>query len=137
LVGVSFGPGKQVHEVAGSVAIRFDHENHVEVRGGVQQIQQRPQCEALSRVAFETEIDPHMLHAGLLRSRGQCGNVRGAEVAPQEIVEIHAAWLAKRVNNASRCRRFEHERENLTFAGVRDEQRLCVPSVTCWWWEAA
>src|SRR5690606_32339077 len=54
-----------------------------------QQVQHRPQREALTAVALEPEIDLDPLDPRRLHLRADRGKVGGAEVAAQQIVEVH------------------------------------------------
>ena len=50
----------------------------------------RPEREASAPVLLQSEIDLHALDAGGKRLGGQSGEVGGAEIAAQLVVEVHA-----------------------------------------------
>jgi len=55
---------QEIHEVAGGFPIFFVLERHIEIGGGPEHVQERPQCKALAPILLKAEIDPAVLDAG-------------------------------------------------------------------------
>ena len=55
---------QEIHEVASCFPVFLVVERHVEVGGGPEHVQERPQCKALAPVLLEAKVDPAMLDAG-------------------------------------------------------------------------
>ena len=73
---IAFRCRQYVHEVAGCFLVFLVLERHIEIGGGPEHLQERPQCKALTPVLLKTEIDPAVLDAGsgLLRCASYCLN---------------------------------------------------------------
>ena len=48
---------QKIHEVAGCLPVFLAFERHIEIGGGPEHVQERPQCKALAPVLLEAEID--------------------------------------------------------------------------------
>ena len=61
---IAFRCRQQIHEVAGRFPVFLVLERHIEIGGGPEHVQERPQRKALAPVLLKAEIDPAMLDAG-------------------------------------------------------------------------
>lgn len=84
---------QDIHEVAGCFPVFLVLERHVEVRGGSEHVQERPQRKALVPVLLKAEIDPAVLDAGSKGVGSNPGEVGGGEVALQQIVKLHDRFI--------------------------------------------
>ena len=61
---IAFRCRQQIHEVARGLPVLLVFERHIEIGGGPEHVQERPQCKALAPVLLEPEIDPAVFDAG-------------------------------------------------------------------------
>ena len=55
---------QEIHEVARSFPVFLVLERHINIGGGPEHVQERPQCKALAPVLLKPEIDPAVLNVG-------------------------------------------------------------------------
>ena len=85
---------EQVHESTRRIAVARIVKRDVEIGCRAEQMQQRPEREAVTAIGRETEVDLDPLNAGVSRVLRHLGQIACTEIAEEEIVEVHREKLA-------------------------------------------
>ena len=88
-------PCRQIHEIPRRLAILLALERDVEIGRGAEHVEQRPEREAAAAVLREAEVDLHMLDPRLERLGAKRGEIGGAEIAAELVVEVHSSLLTR------------------------------------------
>lgn len=82
-------PVDHVHEIAGCIAFARGCKDRVEVRRGIQHIEQRPKTKTASCVLFQPQIDQHLLYPGVERGGRNLGQLVLPEIAADLVGKVH------------------------------------------------
>ena len=79
---------EQVHEATRRIAVARIVKRDVEIGCRAEQMQQRPEREAVTAIGRETEVDLNPLNAGVSRVLRHLGQIACSEIAEEQIVEV-------------------------------------------------